>query len=117
MKKYMMLAASVIMLWCVVHPDAYAAVDIGLGQLGETRLPSTSVAGVIGNVLKFVTALIAALAVLMIVVSGVMYITAGGDSGKAGKAKEWLIAAITGLAIAIMAYSIVVMVGEALGAW
>lgn len=50
---------------------------------------------------------IGALAVLMIVVSGLRYITAGGDSAKTSSARSQLIYALIGLVIAGMAEVIV----------
>ncbi|MFA5986683.1 MAG: pilin [Parcubacteria group bacterium] len=78
-------------------------------------LPSGEFAPILGKVLNFVTSLIGGLALLMIIVSGIMYMTSGGDSGKTDKAKEWLTASIIGLVIALLAYVIVTVIGKTLG--
>ncbi len=52
------------------------------------------------------------LAVIAIVYSGIMYITAGGDSAKAGQARKNLTWAVTGLIVMILSYSIVSWIAE-----
>ncbi len=54
--------------------------------------------------------IIGSLAVLMITISGLKYITSGGDPGKASEAKNGIMYALIGLAIAILADVIVTYV-------
>lgn len=56
------------------------------------------------NVLLFVIGIIS---VIMIIVGGIMYATSAGDSGAVGKAKNTILFAIIGLAVAFFAYAIV----------
>lgn len=101
---------------CAVAPSAQAAPDIGLNEVQTaTGLSTETPSGILINVLRFVAGLIAGLAVLMIVVSGIMYITAGGDSGRSQTAKNIFVTAIIGLVVALLAYAIVVWVGTMLG--
>ena len=72
---------------------------------------------IVESVTEFVTAVIASLAILMIVISGIMYMTSGGDQQKAETAKKMLTYAIIGLVVALLAYAIVIIVGNQLGAW
>lgn len=76
----------------------------------------TSFTDVIETVIKWILTFAGSLAVLMIIVAGIMYMTSAGDTGKTDKAKEWLTASITGLVIVLLAYVIVIIVGSALGA-
>lgn len=57
----------------------------------------------LGAVLVAVQNIVAALAVLMIVVGGIIYITSGGDSGRVELAKKAVTAALIGLALALAA--------------
>ena len=59
---------------------------------------------------------IASLGTIMIVVAGILYLLSAGDPGKMQKAKTALIYAIIGIAIGIMASSIVSMVRGIIGA-
>lgn len=63
--------------------------------------------GALKTILSIVFGIAGALALLMIVVSGLRYVTSGGDPQKAAKAKEGIIFALVGLAIAISAEAIV----------
>ena len=51
--------------------------------------------------------IIGIIAVIMVIYSGILYITAAGDAGKLAKAKNSLIWSIVGLAVVILSYAIV----------
>ena len=48
-----------------------------------------------------------ALCVVMIIIGGFMYITSGGDSSKASRGKEFIVAALTGALLFSLAYGII----------
>lgn len=56
------------------------------------------------NVLLFV---VGALSVVMIIVSGIFYVTSTGDAGRVAKAKNTLMYSIVGLVVSFLAYAIV----------
>jgi hypothetical protein len=62
------------------------------------------------TVLSIVFAIIGALAVLMITVSGLRYILSSGDPQKTAQARNGIIYSLVGLAVAIMAEAIVYFV-------
>ncbi len=66
------------------------------------------------SIINWLLSFLGALAVLMIVVAGIMYITSGGDGDRVDKAKSWLTYAIVGLVVALLGYVIVKTVGSAL---
>lgn len=51
--------------------------------------------------------IVGALSVVMIIVSGVYYVTSTGDAGKVARAKNTLTYSIVGLVVSILAYAIV----------
>lgn len=59
------------------------------------------------TVFEIVFATTAALALLMIVISGLRYILAAGDSGKVANARNTILYSIIGLVVSATAYSIV----------
>lgn len=65
--------------------------------------PST----IIGNVVSVMLFIVGALAVIFIIVSGIQFITSGGDTTKATKARQTLTYSIVGLIVAVLAYAIV----------
>jgi hypothetical protein len=67
----------------------------------------TSINKVVGTAINIFSIIIGVIAVIMIMVSGFKYITANGDSGQLGSAKNTLIYAIVGLVIVALSQSIV----------
>lgn len=66
------------------------------------------------DILQIFFGVIGALAVLMIVVSGLRYVLAGGDTQRAAQAKSGILYALVGLAIAVSAQAIVYFVASRL---
>lgn len=67
------------------------------------------------TILTIVFGIIGALALLMITVSGLRYITAAGDPQKTAQAKNGVIYSLVGLAVAIAAQAIVSFVTNRVG--
>lgn len=76
---------------------------------------NTNMEGVIKTVVSVMMFILGALAVIMIIYSGVQYVISVGDSGKIQKAKNTLIYSIVGLVVAMFAYAIVNFVLDNLG--
>ena len=75
------------------------------------NLPQTSTGEAkVDIILRVVLGIIGGLALLMLVVSGFRYILSAGDPEKIAKAKNGIIYALVGLAIAIIAQAIVAFV-------
>jgi len=71
-----------------------------------------SLANLIIGIARFVTFVVGAVAVLFLVYGGVLFVTDNGDGNSAKKGKLVLINAVIGLIIAIVAYTIVGLVGN-----
>jgi len=61
----------------------------------------------ISNILSIVFAITGSIALLMVVIGGLRYILAHGDSGAVASAKNTILYAIIGLVISLTAFSIV----------
>ena len=70
----------------------------------------------VATILSIVFAIIGALAFLAIVIAGLRYVSAAGDPGKTAQAKNTVIFAVVGLAIAVFAQAIVAFVVRRVGA-
>jgi len=81
--------------------------DYGLKDNPGAGGSATDFAVVIGKIVTWLLGFVGALAVLMIIVAGIMYLTSGGDEGRVEKAKQWLIYAIVGLIVALLGWVIV----------
>jgi|GEM_PF-3273900 hypothetical protein len=80
-----------------------------LGTPVPSTIPHTSVTfeTIIRNIIIFLQAFLAAVATLLIIIGGFMYITSVGDEQKTGKAKQTIFAALIGLFVALIAGLIV----------
>lgn len=68
------------------------------------------------RITNYALGFLAALAILVIVISGILYITSSGDQDRVDAAKKWLLYAIIGLVIALLGYVIVRVVSAMVGA-
>ncbi|MBT4856647.1 hypothetical protein HON52_00465 [Candidatus Uhrbacteria bacterium] len=69
--------------------------------LGQSDLKST-----IGNLINVFLGFLGIIAVLIVLMGGFKWMTAGGNDDKVGEAKRLLVAGIIGLAIILSAYAI-----------
>jgi tellurite resistance protein TehA-like permease len=76
------------------------------GGLPQSSASSSQIQTVLG----IVFGIVGALALLFMVISGVRYMLSAGDPQKAARAREGIIYALVGLALAIFAETIVVFV-------
>jgi uncharacterized membrane protein YcfT len=65
-----------------------------------------SLTQIIGNALNTVWVIVATIAVVMIITAGIMFMTASGSAEKVGTARQTVIWAVVGLAIAILGFSV-----------
>jgi len=76
-----------------------------------TNLPGSAASNAnLNTIVQIVVGTLAVIAVLIIVVSALNIVTAGGDSGKVAKARSSIIYALVGLAIVVSADVIVSLV-------
>lgn len=72
-------------------------------NMTDTGLNNTSVAAIILTVLQWMLLILTFVAVIGFVISGIMYITAGG-SDRADEARKWLTYSIIGIIVALLGY-------------
>lgn len=89
----------------VVLADAKSQVQQGVNSTGLSGGPTLQ--STVQTVINTMLYIVGILAVVMIIYSGIRYITAHGDKGQVESAKNTLIYSIVGLVIAIVAYAIV----------
>jgi hypothetical protein len=87
-------------------PAALYATQVDTGHLPQVNADQ----GNIKLILNLAFDIIGSLAVLMIVISGVKYITSSGDAQKVSEAKSGIMYALIGLIIAILSQAIVAYV-------
>ena len=82
------------------------AIDIG-GQVRQVEGGDVSLQSTVKNVLTVVFAIIGIIAVIMIIIGGVNYMTSQGDSQEVQKAKNTILYGIIGMIIALLSFAIV----------
>ena len=118
-----LVASAAILLPAAVPAVAHAATFDPAGglncgtniELSETGTCATTgdgdatskVNNAVSLALNLFSAVVGIIAVVMIIVGGVKYITSGGDSGNVTSAKNTILYAIIGLVIAFLAFAIV----------
>ena len=88
------------------YADAKSQVQSGLSNVSGAST-GDDLPGIASKVVDVMLFIVGILAVIMIIFSGIRYITAHGDKGQVESAKNTLIYSIVGLVVAIIAYAIV----------
>ena len=78
---------------------------INIAQAGPLD-EAPPLSSLLDDILQFLVTLIGGVAVLVIVVAGIMYMTSGGDSERVQTAKKMLIGGVVGLVVAVMSFII-----------
>lgn len=91
---------------CPSSNDAKGQVLNGIGETGS-NCDSSSIYTTIKTAVNVLSFLAGAIAVIMIIISGIKFVTSGGDSAAVSSAKNTLIYAIIGLAVVALAQVIV----------
>ena len=89
----------------VALADPAGEISKGIDQAGGKNEPSLG--SRFQDIVNVMLYIIGAIAVIMIVIGGIRYVTSNGDSGSVKSAKDTILYAVIGLIIAILAYSIV----------
>jgi ABC-type Fe3+ transport system permease subunit len=80
----------------------------GIGQTGaDCNTGANGVTNIVSTIVQILSIVVGAVAVIMIIYSGFRYITSGGDAARVSSAKNTLIYAVIGIAIAVLAQVLV----------
>lgn len=111
------LAAASVLLLPVLLPFGVRAVatctngtlmnGVCVPSGSSTGLPETEIGQVVINIMYWMLGMLGLLAIVMFVVSGIMYLTAGGDEKNTEHAKNNMKYAVIGVAVALLGYTIV----------
>ena len=77
----------------------------------SVKVPKPAATGAqVNTILSVVFAIAGAVAVIVIIIAGISYLLSNGDAQKAARAKDAILYAVIGLAVAVLANIIVVFV-------
>jgi hypothetical protein len=105
----MALQPAVVYAACPTEAEANTSKEQVLRGAAQTgsNCEGDQVTSTIRAIVRVLAIIVGAVAVIMIVISGFKYITSGGDSGRIASAKQTLIYALVGLAVAALAQILV----------
>lgn len=89
-----------------------AQFDPGRG-VGEANLSDASFYDVLVTIMQYLLAILTILGVLGFIISGIMYITAGG-SARAEAAQKWLVFSIVGILVGLIGYIVIRLIDNLL---
>ncbi len=106
-----LLAVSTVPAYAQGKNDACVAVGGTLDAAGNCVSSDPNdkktVTDVIKTVIEILSFIVGALAIIMIIVGGIRYVTSGGDANSISAAKNTILYAIVGLVIAVLAEAMV----------
>jgi hypothetical protein len=117
------LLAVMLMFCTLALPPAVKAADLFNKVCGEAGTgdsaacqgnngnnPVAGTDGAIVHIANIIAIIAGGAAVIILLVSAIRYITSGGDAGKAKSARDGIVGALIGLAIIVLARSIIAFV-------
>jgi len=99
----------------VLAAPSMAAAQFQTEPDGETGLPDSSIWEIIQALMQWMLYLVAFIAVIAFVISGIMFLTSAGNEDQATKAKQTMIYAIIGVIVALLGLIILAAANEWLG--
>lgn len=104
------IVAFVLALAAVAMP-AVASASLINEQFGTTfGLGTAGLESTVINIIQWVLGLLGLIAVIMILIGGFQWMTAGGNEEKVASAKKIISAAVIGLIVVLLAWAIVIFV-------
>lgn len=95
-----------------VNPDD----PLCLKPAEKSGLGTSDIRETIASIIKVAMGLLGIVAVVIILIGGFTWMTAGGNEEKVGEAKKWIFAGVIGLAIILSAYALATFVINSLTA-
>jgi hypothetical protein len=80
--------------------------DLGLEYGAATGLGSTDIRTTVATIIKTAMSLLGIVAVVIVLIGGFKWMTAGGNEDQVGEAKKWIFSGVIGLAIILSAYAL-----------
>jgi len=116
-KTFLATATLVLLLGLALLPQVAAALnatDLGLDYATATGLGTKDVRTTVASIINVALGLLGIIAVVIVLIGGFQWMTAGGNEEKVGGAKKMIAAGVIGLVIILCAYAIAAFVVNAL---
>lgn len=113
-KKLIQLVTFISLLGLLVIPNLVMALDVGINYGANIGLGEKDPRNTIGDIIKIIISFLGIVAVVIILIGGFRWMTAGGNEEKVSAGRKWIIAGIIGLVIILAAWGIARFVLEQL---
>lgn len=90
----------------VSSTDPINVESLGLSYGDKTGLSNTDVRTTIARIIRVAMSLLGIVAVVIVLIGGFKWMTAGGNDDQVGEAKKWIFSGVIGLAIILSAYAL-----------
>ena len=80
--------------------------DLGIDKAAATGLGNKDIRTTVASILRTAMGLLGIVAVVIILIGGFKWMTAGGNDEQTGEARKWIFSGIIGLAIILSAYAL-----------
>ncbi|HCC22645.1 TPA: hypothetical protein DF272_00495 [Candidatus Falkowbacteria bacterium] len=108
---FLMMAVMAVVLVLPVVVAAQSGDVFGVNAVGsELALGSKDIRETVGSIINVALGFLGVVAIVIVLIGGFKYMTAGGDETKVGTARKYIISGIIGLAIILSAYAITTFV-------
>ncbi len=87
-----------------------SSTDLGISYGGAIGLGTSDIRTTIANIIRVAMGLLGIVAVVIVLVGGFKWMTAGGNDEQVGEAKKWIFSGVIGLAIILSAYALATFV-------
>jgi len=112
------IATGLLALFLLVLPFAAGAQVTIRSSMGPTLgLGTADLESTVVRVVQWVLGFLGLVAVIMILIGGFQWMTAGGNEEKVASAKKIISAAVIGLIVVLLAWAIVTFVVSSTGTW
>jgi cytochrome bd-type quinol oxidase subunit 2 len=101
--KKVKLLSSAILIFSFVF--VFLMASVALAQVtGVGPTSPTAIENLVRSIANWFQGIVLAIGIIMIIAAGLIWMTAGGDEEKMGKARRMLVYGLVGIAVAIVAY-------------
>ena len=102
MKKFIVKIGLMVGVLAIVALPAAAQIPEAASMQGITNLPMGEIMTVASNIMQWLLMLVGFLAVISFVISGILYLTAGGDEDQIAKARRAFMGAVMGVIVSLL---------------
>lgn len=111
----MVIAIAIMVLPVIVSAVESTPPAFSTATLNSTGLPSSSISGIVTNIMNWLLKMVGILGVIGFAISGVLYLTAAGDDDRIKTAKTAMIYSIVGVIVALVGVVVINAVTGMLG--